>query len=134
MSPKPIHNYKILIFDLDGTLYMRKGINKKTAVSHLFRLPMLVSYQKARKELISDDYGSEKLYFSELHKKAAEKRFSFLKNDYSLKRKINTGQNWYKNRFYPTFCRILSKKFKSKQKGKTTTFSHSIHENRWCHL
>ena len=111
-----IHNlnhYKAIIFDLDGTLYFRKGINKKIALSLLFSLPTLVSYQKARKKLFSVDCDSSKQYNLKLHSFAAENRFSKEKRKFDLEKRAANGENWYNKKFYPVFYKILKKYYKA---------------------
>lgn len=85
---------KLVVFDLDGTLYDRKQIKGMLIKKHLFSLRKLSKYNKIRKHaLVGCDYNS----FADLQSQTA----TLLANNNGAI--IPVWKNWLAQKFYPTF-------------------------------
>lgn len=69
MNKNLLEHKKLVIFDVDGTLYEQKGLRKKMTSKlisyHLFRphqwlnIPIILAYRKVREELANTDFGKK---------------------------------------------------------------------------
>lgn len=82
--------FKLVVFDLDGTLYPQKQIKRKIIRSFLLNLKTLSQYNKARKKLIGSKWAS----FDELLNQTAK-----LMNPDNPKK----AKDWIQNKFYHNF-------------------------------
>lgn len=92
---------KAVIFDLDGTLYNKKGLPLRliaTDVPHMF---MLGNERKARKELMGRWFGDEQAYYEALYTRVAEMSHST----------VDKARHWYNDRYMPQMQRILKRHY-----------------------
>lgn len=92
---------KAVIFDLDGTLYNKKGLPLRliaTDVPHMF---MLGNERKARKELMGRWFGDERAYYEALYARVAEMSHST----------ADKARRWYEDRYMPQMQRILKRHY-----------------------
>ncbi|HMB00303.1 MAG TPA: HAD family hydrolase [Spirochaetota bacterium] len=98
--------YKAIIFDFDGTLYNRNGINKKMIMANLFYWRYLKGLKEVREEMAGKDYGSKEAFYSAFYAAVAKK----------TKKKIYNVKKWYTNTFYSKFVKVLADHFYSRPK------------------
>jgi FMN phosphatase YigB (HAD superfamily) len=90
---------KVVVFDLDGTLYNKKGLVKHMMFSALFEWRMMLKERKTRKQLRGIWTGNKesfyRLYFQTM---ATRCLFS-----------IDYAQWWYNTRYMPLMVKVLKK-------------------------
>lgn len=90
---------KVVVFDLDGTLYNKKGLVKHMMFSALFEWRMMLKERKTRKRLRGIWTGNKesfyRLYFQTM---ATRCLFS-----------IDYAQWWYNTRYMPLMVKVLKK-------------------------
>lgn len=93
---------KLVIFDLDGTLYDKKGLPFRLVLSQLGHLSLLRSERKVRRELAGRFFGSEDAFYE-----AFFGRLSALCNC-----SAEVAQQWYETSYMPAMVRILKKHYR----------------------
>ncbi len=117
-----IETIKAVIYDLDGTLYQRKGIKFHFAYIFIFKLKLMLSFLKIRKNIEGQDFGSmsklQKYQVSQLSmlsnkteeesKKFIEyfmQQFVFiLKKYYQTEKQMAASINFFKMQNIPLIC------------------------------
>ena len=93
---------KVVLFDLDGTLYNKKGMVRRMMLSALFEWRMMLRERKTRKQLRGVWTGDkESFYHQYFETMAAGCLFSA---DYA--------QWWYNTRYMPIMVKVLQKYYK----------------------
>ncbi len=96
-----INDVDAIIFDLDGTIYNKKGLKLFFSLSFLHKLPLMLSYLKVRKNNYGVNYGNKK----EFHQKIIE--------ELAIKSSITTKESEkFINLFMSKFVSILKHKYK----------------------
>lgn len=83
--------YKGIIFDLDGTLYEKKGLNRKMISRLITRLRVLSAHQKTRESMAGFSGSPDNTYLKLYENKMQEKLKNF------------SAENWLEKFFYPAF-------------------------------
>ena len=96
MSSQPLP--KVVIFDLDGTLYDKKALARRLILSSLLRgdLPLLRREQQVRKKLRGTPFPSEEQFYEAF----------FAEFPHPAK-----ARQWYFQRYMPLMVRILQRKY-----------------------
>lgn len=88
---------KTIIFDLDGTLYNKKGLTKRIILSQLVWLPILSSEQKCRKAMKGASFGSAQEFYNAFFQNIAKRCF--------MPQRL--VQWWYFRCYMPAMTRIM---------------------------
>ncbi len=92
---------KAVIFDLDGTLYNKKGLPLRLIAADVPHMFMLGNERKARKELMGRWFGDERAYYEALYARVAEMSHST----------VDKARRWYEDRYMPQMQRILKRHY-----------------------
>lgn len=92
---------KAVIFDLDGTLYNKKGLPLRLIAADVPHMFMLGNERKARKELMGLWFGDEQAYYEALYARVAEMSHST----------ADKARRWYEDRYMPQMQRILKRHY-----------------------
>lgn len=92
---------KAVIFDLDGTLYNKKGLPLRLIAADVPHMFMLGNERKARKELMGRWFGDEQAYYEALYARVAEMSHST----------ADKARRWYEDRYMPQMQRILKRHY-----------------------
>ena len=92
---------KAVIFDLDGTLYNKKGLPLRLIAADVPHMFMLGNERKARKELMGRWFGDEHAYYEALYARVAEMSHST----------ADKARRWYEDRYMPQMQRILKRHY-----------------------
>lgn len=92
---------KAVIFDLDGTLYNKKGLPLRLIAADVPHMFMLGNERKARKELMGRWFGDEQAYYEALYARVAEMSHST----------VDKARHWYNDRYMPQMQRILKRHY-----------------------
>lgn len=92
---------KAVIFDLDGTLYNKKGLPLRLIAADVPHMFMLGNERKARKELMGRWLGDEQAYYEALYARVAEMSHST----------ADKARRWYEDRYMPQMQRILKRHY-----------------------
>lgn len=97
---------KAVIFDLDGTLYERKGLMLRLILKDLVNWKLFWSLHKSREYLKGKNAGSVDGLYTELFQKMA-----------SVSKKSPLFiEKWYRERFYISFIKVLKSSFSKRKK------------------
>ena len=97
----PLDGIKAIIFDLDGTLYNKKGLPLRLILSDIPHMLMLGNERKARKELMGRWFGDEQAYYDALYARVAELSHSC----------VEAARDWYERRYMPQMQRLLRRHY-----------------------
>lgn len=97
--------YKAIIFDLDGTLYDKRGLSFFIVLHNLFSLRILKAERECRREIRGRYYGSSEALFSELFGRMAERAGT-------TRERV---RDWYFNKYHPLQVRMLKKYFPARR-------------------
>lgn len=92
-------NIQTIIFDLDGTLYHKRGLVRRMLLRLWWCLPLLISERIARKKIVTCAYDSPELFY--------EAFFQTMARGHWWNAKI--AQRWYHTIYMPTMVRIIAK-------------------------
>ena len=92
---------KAVIFDLDGTLYNKKGLPLRLIAADVPHMFMLGNERTARKELMGRWFGDEHAYYEALYARVAEMSHST----------ADKARRWYEDRYMPQMQRILKRHY-----------------------
>lgn len=98
----PLDGIKAIIFDLDGTLYNKKGLPLKLIMGDVPHMLVLGNERKARAELKGRWFGDEAEYYKALYARVAE--LSHITAE--------KAQEWYEQRYMPQMQRILRRSYR----------------------
>ena len=98
----PLDNIKAVIFDLDGTLYLKPGLPLRLICADIRHMFILGNERKARAELKGHFFGSADAYYSSLFVRIAE--MSHCTPEYA--------HHWYEELYMPTMQRILHRHYR----------------------
>ena len=102
MAPQlPLDGIRAVIFDLDGTLYNKKGLPLRLVLADLPHMFMLGNERKARKELKGQWFGEEAAYYHTLYARVAELSHS----------SADAAREWYEQRYMPQMQRLLRRHY-----------------------
>ena len=90
---------KAVVFDLDGTLYDRRGLPRRLVLGILANLYILGAERAVRKEIAGVYYGSEEAFYEAFFDKIAAK--SKVSREHI--------RRWYFTRYIPRMVRLLAK-------------------------
>ena len=93
------NNIQTIIFDLDGTLYHKRGLVRRMILRLWWCLPLLISERIARKKIVACTYESPELFYEAFFKTMARGHWW---ND-------QIAQRWYHAIYMPTMIRIIAK-------------------------
>lgn len=103
MAPQlPLDGIRAVIFDLDGTLYNKKGLPLRLITADPLHMFMLGNERKARKELMGQWFGDEEAYYNTLFARVAELSHSTPEK----------AQHWYERHYMPNMQRILRRHYR----------------------
>ena len=88
-----------IIFDLDGTLYHKRGLVRRMLLRLWWCLPLLISERIARKKIVTCAYDSPERFY--------EAFFQTMARGHWWNAKI--AQRWYHTIYMPTMVRIIAK-------------------------
>lgn len=97
-----LENVSAVIFDLDGTLYDKKGLPLHLILSDMLHINVLKAERKARHDLAGQFFDSEEAYYEALYR-----RMSRLTKVTEIQ-----ARNWCEQRYMPNMVRILSKHYR----------------------
>ena len=92
-------NIQTIIFDLDGTLYHKRGLVRRMLLRLWWCLPLLISERIARKKIVTCAYDSPERFY--------EAFFQTMARGHWWNAKI--AQRWYHTIYMPTMVRIIAK-------------------------
>ena len=92
---------KAIIFDLDGTLYLKPGLPLRLILSDIPHMFVLGNERKARAELKGRRFGSAEAYYNALFTRVAEL-------SHSTPEKV---KRWYETGYMPTMQRLLRRHY-----------------------
>ena len=92
-------NIQTIIFDLDGTLYHKRGLVRRMLLRLWWCLPLLISERIARKKIVTCAYDSPERFY--------EAFFQTMARGHWWNAKI--AQKWYHTIYMPTMVRIIAK-------------------------
>lgn len=93
------NNIQTIIFDLDGTLYHKRGLVRRMILRLWWCLPLLISERMARKKIVTCAYDSPERFY--------EAFFQTMARGHWWNAKI--AQRWYHTIYMPTMVRIIAK-------------------------
>ena len=93
------NNIQTIIFDLDGTLYHKKGLVRRMILRLWWCLPLLISERIARKKIVTCAYDSPERFY--------EAFFQTMARGHWWNAQI--AQRWYHTIYMPTMVRIIAK-------------------------
>ena len=103
MAPQlPLDGIRAVIFDLDGTLYNKKGLPLRLIAADVPHMLMLGNERKARKELMGQWFGEEATYYCKLFARVAELSHSTPEK----------ARHWYEHHYMPNMQRILRRHYR----------------------
>ena len=103
MAPQlPLEGIRAVIFDLDGTLYNKKGLPLRLIIADPLHMFMLGNERKARKELKGQWFGREQDYYNTLFSRVAELSHSTPEK----------ARQWYERHYMPNMQRILRRHYR----------------------
>lgn len=91
-------NIQTIIFDLDGTLYHKRGLVRRMLLRLWWCLPLLISERIARKKIVTCAYDSPERFY--------EAFFQTMARGHWWNAKI--AQRWYHTIYMPTMVRIIA--------------------------
>ena len=93
---------KVVVFDLDGTLYNKKGMAKRMMFSALFEWRMMLRERNTRKQLRGIWMGNKESFYHRYFETMASGRL------YSA----DYARWWYNTRYMPLMVKVLKKYYK----------------------
>ena len=93
------NNIQTIIFDLDGTLYHKRGLVRRMILRLWWCLPLLIAERIARKKIVTCAYDSPERFY--------EAFFQTMARGHWWNAKI--AQKWYHTIYMPTMVRIIAK-------------------------
>ena len=91
-------NIQTIIFDLDGTLYYKRGLVRRMLLRLWWCLPLLISERIARKKIVTCAYDSPERFY--------EAFFQTMARGHWWNAKI--ARRWYNSIYMPTMVRIIA--------------------------
>ena len=91
-------NIQTIIFDLDGTLYHKRGLVRRMLLRLWWCLPLLISERIARKKIVTCAYDSPERFY--------EAFFQIMSKGHWWNAQI--AQRWYHTIYMPTMVRIIA--------------------------
>lgn len=91
-------NIQTIIFDLDGTLYHKRGLVRRMLLRLWWCLPLLISERIARKKIVTCAYDSPERFY--------EAFFQTMARGHWWNAKI--AQKWYHTIYMPTMVHIIA--------------------------
>ena len=88
---------KIVIFDLDGTLYDKSGLVPRLLMRQLGHWQDILAERRVRKQMKGCDYGSKEAFY--------EAFFSLLSNERG--KSIETMKAWYQHSYMPAMVEAI---------------------------
>jgi FMN phosphatase YigB (HAD superfamily) len=92
-------NIQTIIFDLDGTLYYKRGLARRMLLRLWWCLPLLISERIARKKIVTCAYDSPERFY--------EAFFQTMARGHWWNAQI--ARKWYHTIYMPTMVRIIAK-------------------------
>ena len=93
---------KVVVFDLDGTLYSKKGMARRMMFSALFEWRMMLRERNTRKQLRGIWMGNKESFYHRYFETMASGRL------YSA----DYARWWYNTRYMPLMVKVLKKYYK----------------------
>ena len=91
-------NIQTIIFDLDGTLYHKRGLVRRMLLRLWWCLPLLISERIARKKIVTCAYDSPERFY--------EAFFQIMSKGHWWNAQI--ARRWYNSIYMPTMIRIIA--------------------------
>ena len=93
------NNIQTIIFDLDGTLYHKRGLVRRMILRLWWCLPLLIAERIARKKIVTYAYETPELFY--------EAFFQTMARGHWWNAQI--ARKWYHTIYMPTMVRIIAK-------------------------
>lgn len=91
--------YKLVIFDLDGTLYDKRGLSLRMVLHAPWDICKMLRERKVRASMKGAWLGDEHSFYDEFFKR--------LTKDFKLN--IEGNMNWYYDRYLPLMAKLIGK-------------------------
>lgn len=93
------NNIQTIIFDLDGTLYHKRGLVSRIILRLWWCLPLLISERIARKKIVTCAFDSPELFYEAFFQNMAKGHWW----------NAQIARKWYHTIYMPTMIRIIAK-------------------------
>ena len=92
-------NIRTIIFDLDGTLYDKRGLARRMVRRLWWCLPLLAAERMARKTMHNHDFGSEQAFYDAFFSRMARGHWW----------SPRVAEKWYHHVYLPAMIRVIGK-------------------------